>query len=523
MRDQILSRFMARYPTLKGHQAETYVDRYIIVTLRFIKEGIAKGNRVNDEFPLSLTELRKAIGKVYLDKKQQWVTSLMRHDNQLSLITVNFEGNEGKLSRVSLNPIYEQQIMEEIINLNYELSPKRLKEIKDNANVKTPVNLESLQSYLAKTTLTLEQVKNDPSYSPAYKDTLKDNIVTTDQLIAHIVTDVDGSLYLPEYWQETDSGRMYGKGLSLQRVRREIRKAALGTCHQYDFKACSFALMTGLALYIVPDLKVADLVDYVKNRASIRKRLSVAMGIDPYKGKDKDLVKDIFTSLGFGASTADNPYTSIRQQLSDVQYEILMADKQFKHIRQQLKLVRDVISEFFKADTFEFFGRQYNCIDPNNNPARPKKRNRNQKLAWIYQVMESNAITRFGQIANEAGCELLLAAHDCLYFRNELSENLLAEIMCDLNQHFQLLSVEHEKVKPISIAGDIANEIHRDHKARMRQEAYKAGLSYADAKPHQLDPMYGYFANEISQLNERVPMNMGRSVDLSRLNQLRQG
>lgn len=507
MRDEILKAFTARYPSIKPYQAERCVDRYIQVTLREIAYSIANFGVVDGEFALSVSQMREDIGKLLLEGKQQWITNLMHVNPRTSLITINFKGNKGKTSRVSLNPIYEKQIMDQLINLNYELNAKRVNELKEQANLMIAVEPDSLDEYITKTVERYVEVEHDPKMH-VYREALARNLMIAHQIKDQIVTQ-NGEYFLPEYWEETDSGRIYGHGLSLQRIPKQVRHAALGICHQYDFKASSFGMMAGLAQQIKPDIKIADLTDYIKNRATIRKRIAAEIGIT------ENRVKDIFTSLGFGASTADNPYTSIRGKLSSEQYEALMANKQFKYIREAMERVRATIAEHFKSDDFEFLGRKYNPIDPKSDQA--KKRTKNQKLAWIYQVMESEAITKFGSLATEAGYQPILFAHDCLYFKHKPSPDTINNIMYLLNKEYPLLRVEHQEVIPIFAKkpGNSAlieyDQMVESHKAFIDAEEM---AQQSEKKFDPLDPVHGYFAAEIAALNQRVNQSMGTAINL---------
>lgn len=515
MRNEILRAFTARYDSLKPYQAEKCVDKYIQVMLREIASSIANFGFADNQISLGLDKIREAVGKVTINGKQQWITLLMLADpHKLSLVLVDFKGNQGKNSRVSLNTIYSETIMTELINLNYELNPQQLKELDENANVQITVDPYSLDDYLAKTADRLSEVQNDQKMA-VYTETLSRNLIIAEHIRSRIENN-DGQSYVREQWYESDSGRIYGKGLSLQRIPKHVRHAALGICHKYDFKASSFGLMTGLALQIDPKLKVADLIDYIKNRATIRKSIAAEIGITENK------MKDIFTSLGFGASTANNPFTSIRGSLGSEKHEALMANVQFKYIRQAMDRVRTCISEHFASDDFTFRGRQYNPIDPKADSAAPKKRTKNQKLAWIYQVMESDAITMFGGIARQRGVEPLLFAHDCIYFKHKLTAAVVNDVMYELNLAYPELRMEHEEVFPIFSQGTTNqalveyDELIEEQKQFI--EAEEAASGKVETPVDELDPYRGHFAAEIEALNGgKLPMGMGTTIDLSRL------
>lgn len=507
MKDQILQAFKARQRDLKEYQIEKAVDKYIQVMLRAIASSIANFGFANSELSLSIVDLREEIGKIRIQDKQQWIINLMHANEQTALVLTNFKGNKGKNSRVSLNPIYEKQIMEKLINLNYELSESRVKELSARANVWVTAQPDCIDDFIAKTLEKYVEIENDQKMY-VYREALARNMLIAGQIKSQIVTK-DGESLLPEHWEATDSGRMYGHGLSLQRVPKHVRHAALGLCHQYDFKASSFGLMTSLALQIDPRLKVADLSDYIKHRARIRTSIAKEIGVTENK------IKDVFTSLGFGATTANNPFSSIRGSMSSEQYEGLMANVQFKHIRQAMELVRETVANHY-SDAFTFMGRNYDKFDPKSDPTKPKKRTKNQKLAWIYQVMESNAITMFGEIAADNGYIPLLFAHDCAYFKHPLPGDLLNSIMYELNRTFPMLRVEHSKVVPIHKTGaafrDLVEyeELAESHKAFIDTEE----LAVSDGPSDPLDPVDGYFSREIKELNN-TDGRAGKSINLN--------
>jgi len=68
--------------------------------------------------------------------------------------------------------------------------------------------------------------------------------------------------------------------------------------------------MAGLAHEINPAIQLGAVLDYVKNRQIIRKRIAGQLGIS------EELVKEIFNSLGFGAELKNNQHNTIRGQLA---------------------------------------------------------------------------------------------------------------------------------------------------------------------------------------------------------------
>lgn len=522
MRKEIEVAFAARYPMLKQMQISKAVTKYVDEVAKALAQSIRSfGYQNGDEIALAVFDLRTKVGRINISGKQEWVLGLMADIPATAIYTFGHKGNEGKVSRVSLNPRYEKQIMQELINLNLELDSRQLKDIADNATHLTPCDPDSLAAFISKTGITYSAAveKNDPSQR-VYVEALARNLLIAMQLKEQTIME-DGYYVLPEVYWTADSGRMYGKGLSLQRVPTMVRHAALGISHSYDFKASCYALMTGLALEIDPTLKVAAMLDYVTNRVRIRRHIAASIGITEEK------MKGIFNSLGFGATLADNPFTSIRKGLGPERYELLMANKEFHHINQAFKLVKEAILQAYKLNNFVFKGLQYDQIDPNSDPLSPKKRNNNQKLAWIYQAMESSAAAQFGSMACDFGFQPMLFAHDCIYFKRKLPARHFHSIISELRREFPLLQVEHESIIPIhdgtgpvQDAFDRYEEMIDSHKAFVDAEQILSDPEFVKLsakKADPLDPEYGEFAREIKALNATTG-GSGKSINLGNQN-----
>lgn len=518
MRSEIEKAFKARYPGLKDNQVSKAVKKYVdVVTQTLASSIVSYGFEENNEIPLAVDNLRIQVGKITNNGKQDWILPMMRANPDTKLYDVKYTGNEGKVSRVTLNPKYEKEIMQELIDLNFELSPLQIKQMLDNATTWTPCDPDSIDAFIHKSGITYTETvqKNDPKQR-VYLEALARNLMIAQQLKEQAIFQ-DGQYLLPEVYWVADSGRMYGKGLSLQRVPKMVRHAALGMSWSYDFKASCYALMTGLALQIDPDLKVAALLEYITNRERMRKHIAKSIGVTEKK------IKGIFSSLGFGAMVVDNPHMSIRKELGAERYEMLMQNKEFHYINQAFKLVQGTILEHFKSNDFEFLGRQYDPIDPTSEPLKPKKRNNNQKLAWIYQAMESRAIADFAIAACQVGHQPLLFAHDCVYFKRKIAVHHFHSILSELRRDFPLLQIEAEEIIPIHDGtGPVQDAFNRyeemidTHKAFVDAEEMLADAEFVklgDKIADPLDTEHGYFAQEIKALNPE-PKTLGTSFKL---------
>ena len=383
MKEELQKALAIRQPTLKPYQIEKCVDKYVAEVMREIAEQLSMGNVEGGEIEFAGDSVRRRCNRISIEGKKHYVLTVMHEHPSTSLVHIVYEGNShtGRVSKAVFNPPFKKEVLDTLKKdeLAVALRPAYLDQLEAKANWDVRVDPTSLDSYIKATRVTLQE----SGHSEAYAETLTTNLLIAKRLAdrIHVLPDSDIA-YVSEYWETTDSGRMYGHGLSLQRLPRHVRDAALGVCHKYDFKASSYALMTSLAVQIDPTLKVEAIKHYVKHRASIRKRIAADVGIS------EEWMKEIFTAIGFGARINDNPHSYLRDKLGKDKYNLLMMNRAFADIIVPFKAVSETIAKAFPKDGFEFFGLEYSSI----NPATGAKRNVNQKLAWIYQRMESVAL-----------------------------------------------------------------------------------------------------------------------------------
>jgi hypothetical protein len=267
----------------KDYLYERCVNKYVDAMLIAISKALSTNHKTNfiqsDYFLLSQTNIREAVGTI--GKKQDYIYKMMKDDVTTSLVLVVSKGFSksgiSKLSTCKINEIYKDLVMEELLNLRVEANQKLLDEIEQDSNYTVNVDPVSLASFITKTTETIRTTNN----GSAYKEKLLRNLTAARQLqsMIHPADGTNASPYINERWEMADCGRIYGQGYSLQRMPKEVRHAALGVCHKYDFKASAFALMAGLAHAINPSLLLGDVLDYVKNRQVKRKRIAGQRGI----------------------------------------------------------------------------------------------------------------------------------------------------------------------------------------------------------------------------------------------------
>ena len=384
MKNKLTALLTSKYPTLKGFQVHDYVNRYIDGVMREIAFRFATITSEDidaAEFSFAVDKVNKEIGQASLDGKRLRVWTMMQLHTDTSLVLVTYEGNSltNRVSKVTLNPRYKKEILTELVTNNFTLTSAYVETTKEAPNFSIPIDMDALDSYIKNTKQIQSTVK-----TRKYQEKLIRNLLAASRIKLKAELQNNGSYLVHEYWTKIDSGRIHGKGFSLQLAPKEVRHAALGRCSKIDFKASSYAILTSIALEINPQLKVESLKSYIKYRAPIRTRIAKKVGIS------EEWIKTVFTSLGFGAEVKDNRHNTIRNKLGKEKFNILVANQEFAYIKHELDLVRSTIlkSEQFSGDVFQIGDYTYKHIDSKTG----LKRNKNQKMAWIFQAIERMAL-----------------------------------------------------------------------------------------------------------------------------------
>ena len=487
MRNKLIAQLASKYPTLKRYQVHDCVNRYVDAVMQEIAfrfATITSEDIEAAEFSFSVDEVNKTSGQVSLDGKRPRIFTLMQLDTKTSLVIGTYKGNSitHRVSKVTLNPRYKKDILNELIINNFTLPSVYVKNTKEKPNFSIPVVMDSLNSYIKNTEQILATAKTGN-----YKEKLLRNLLAARRIKLEAELQKDGTYLVHEYWTQIDSGRIHGHGHSLQLAPKEVRHAALGRCSKIDFKASSYAIFTSIALAINPNLKVESLKSYIKYRAPIRTRIAKSVGVS------EEWVKTIFTSLGFGAEVKDNPFNSIRKLVGKEKFNLLVANQEFANIKHEFDVVRDTIlkSDQFSGDEFKVNVHTYKHIDTKTG----LKRTKNQKMAWIYQAFERWALELVVDKMPE-NYMILLGVHDCLYIKQRLPAHVVLNLKDEIRQLIPLLDFEQELIIPIHAAED-----HDKFNLAIEAEesAHKQRIALAERQAR------GYKSEIIDSLHQKEP------------------
>ena len=108
-------------------------------------------------------------------------------------------------------------------------------------------------------------------------------IDATAQVLEMSQTDVAGVGFLPHWYQQAKSGRLYAKGINLQSSPTLIKQAALVGRWEYDFSNCHFSILMQMAAQY--GYKCVAIAEYLEKKGETRQAIATQAGISKTEAK----------------------------------------------------------------------------------------------------------------------------------------------------------------------------------------------------------------------------------------------
>jgi len=281
-------------------------------------------------------------------------------------------------------------------------------------------------------------------------------------------------------------GRMYYEGTSVQNVNKELRRAMLGNCWEYDIRssvvawkmgyARSFMAASGLgeslkASFPATMLYLEDKKDFM---ATTQHFVFLKSSAVPKDLKPK-LLKQAFTAISFGArQTAKGWLDAMGNWTNPALVEILqnsddrarfLADDTVKLFIKEQNALDDYLYGLFKRFRPDLLLEPYLQTDS----GRPSKA---KVLAYLYQHGETHVMNIVRQVAMVNGRMPIANVHDAIFFKRALGVDLKSEIECQMreqtgNAFWHLTPKQIARYTPRSLN---AEREEQDHKDRMKLE-----------------------------------------------------
>jgi hypothetical protein len=331
-----------------------------------------------------------------------------------------------------------------------------------------PVDRRSLQAYID-ANIEAHKTANNVNH----KKTLEYNLVYAQSILlcAEFIEIYNGQFALPQIVSESIFGRKYYKGLNLQNCPKIVRHAALGHCFQYDLHASTFAWRLNLVKGIAPEVKWPYTIEYLDEKDQRRKMLADALDISVGTKGKIDIVKELLTAIGFGATASNGAswindsgftqYPAINQIIKSTDARNkLLAHPWLKGFMAEQQQIAQTIFNYFKEEL-----KDVECI---RSDTVDGKLNRNKTLAYIYQQDERNTIDQLTVNAKQDGT-LLLIVHDGFYTSHP-------QKMVNLKEQLSHINPEADITKEVHSAWSFQDEV--PHKEFIRQQELKANNGY---------------------------------------------
>lgn len=279
------------------------------------------------------------------------------------------------------------------------------------------------------------------------------------QVILSAAKDKGGKYYQRK--KPSDFGRTYYAGTSVQNVNKELRRAMLGNCWEYDIRSSVVAWKMGFAKECIAAMNLNGTVrDNFKHTLSYLEDKKGLMTTLQYLvfGKDSevptalqtDLLKQAFTALSFGARKTARAWMDQNGEWArPAMVEIFKIKEERDRFLNDVSVV-GFIKEQGMLDDFLFNGIKQQRPDLLKLPYLQTQKGMPSKskcVAFLYQHQETMVMNIVRAAVAARGKTVLANIHDAIITKEKLGKELIGEIVCLMrektaNEYWQLGSKE---------------------------------------------------------------------------------
>ncbi len=269
--------------------------------------------------------------------------------------------------------------------------------------------------------------------------------------------------WFPQRKKLSAFGRTYYSGLSVQNVNKQLRRAMLGNCWEYDIKSSivtwkmTFAQELTDKLYPTKEWRKVfrSSLLYLEDRADFMQDVRRAVFATPTtlsKEFQEKLIKEAVTAISFGARakgvgwcSQDGDWTNpalVRIIRNGVQRAAFLNSPEIQQFIREQGMFDNYLADGMKQELpLLYYGP---LITRNVMPSKSKA------VAYLYQHAEAQLMQTAIDVLSRHGIKPIALIHDAFVTRNKLSMNLRDEI------HLALRSSTQNKfwsIKPTKLEG----------------------------------------------------------------------
>lgn len=488
------SRALAKYSrTLEG------------LLLSSVQRGLSPVQRKLGLYPISLHDLANKGGRIGSHKLRvhKWLK-----DNQLELVQTVEKGCKfsGAYSTVKLTKL---ATLEERVTVNSAV----VSEIKSDRELDRYLSgdLEDSNAVFKHLYPELEPSLNPDSamgfdHVPVDVESLKAFIlwvnkgvdfgskerrqqVLTNAKLVLAVASINGNIF-PQRIKLSPFGRTYYEGVSIQNVHKELRRAILGNCWEYDMRSSVVAWKMGYAKALLlranvqPDVRAyfPATTLYLEDKTDFMSTVRYfTFGSDSVLTREfqTGLIKQALTAISFGAKSTGSGWIDTSGQWKNPALVNILMNKTERERFLAYPTIAAYIEEQRVLDDFLFSQAKTHlpslmledCVRTASGRASKSK-----VLSYLYQHAETETMNLVCSVAHEYGHEPMARVHDAVFFSRRLGPDLKQEIELVLqqvtcNRYWHLSPKQLKRYTPVSI--DSANEEY-EHAQRIAAEELRA-------------------------------------------------
>ncbi len=312
------------------------------------------------------------------------------------------------------------------------------------------------------------------------------------------VSSINGAMF-PQRIKLSPFGRTYYEGLSVQNVHKELRRAMLGSCWEYDMRSSVVAWKMGFArdlllqantdadvrvYFPATTLYLEDKADFMATVRYFTFAGYTVLSDDFQLG----LIKQALTAISFGAKSTgcgwiDSSGGWKNPALVDIlksqsERDRFLADPTVKAFIEEQRALDDFIFGLVKKNRAELLA--LDCLQTASGRVSKAK-----VLAYLYQHAETKAMDLICTVACQNGHVPIARVHDAVFFRSRLGPDLKQQLELSLhdatlNKYWHLSPKQLKRYTPVSI-----DAVHDEllHRQRIADEERRA-MDYFSACKH---------------------------------------
>jgi len=373
----------------------------------------------------------------------------------------------------------------QVLNLLFPEFKQRIKspEIEELFDL-VPVDKESVKSYIIWLTTESEKISREK----------KDQALRQARIILAISSVMNG--FYVQRKKPSAFGRMYYEGTSVQNINKELRRAVLGDCWEYDIRSSVVAWKMGWAKQYIDARELGEdlrkvfsaTLNFLEDKADFMGTVRYfTFGDDSPVHKDLQpkLLKQAFTAISFGARQNTTGWQNesggwTNPALVDIikngrDRERFLADPTVQAFINEQSILDTHLYELVKATRRDLLTKSF-LQTPSGRPSKSKI------LAYLYQHDETEVMDIVCAVAAQHGREPIARVHDAIFFKRKLSVDLRHEIEMTIqdrtkNSYWRL---SHEQLERYATRYLDLKKDEEAHKERIRLETLRAREHYAN-------------------------------------------